>query len=172
MTTEPLSEAELLHGLDAYGAHADELATPTTQQIFAFRAFDLRDRFPAPFPDFRRALEALQSDTAYLPEMSGEIVAYCRDGRTIPIPSELFMRTQPRFRSRNEAEEWVRDRLTSIKQGDALARLKGAALCDPNAPFEKQIEEALTIKDKHMVSPSENDAVCEQVERWLVSQQA
>ncbi|WP_417503072.1 hypothetical protein [Marinobacter sp.] len=59
MTTKRLSEAELLQGLDAYGAHADELCTSASTQIFAFRAFDLRD------------------------------------GRAIPIPSELFVRNHP-----------------------------------------------------------------------------
>lgn len=75
-----IKENGLLEGLDADGAHADELASGPLNRIFAFRAFDLRDRFPHPFRDFRGALDALQSETTYLPEMSGQSVAYCREG--------------------------------------------------------------------------------------------
>lgn len=50
------------------------------QQVFAYRAFDLRDRFPQPLETFRDALELLQSDDAYMAAMSGEIMAYLRGG--------------------------------------------------------------------------------------------
>ncbi|MBR9902452.1 MAG: hypothetical protein GYB15_00540 [Gammaproteobacteria bacterium] len=48
------------------------------QAIFAYRSFDLRDRFPQPLETFREALACLQSDDAYMAAMSGEIIAYLR----------------------------------------------------------------------------------------------
>ncbi len=42
------------------------------KSVFAYRVFDLRDRFPQPLETFRQALECLQSDNAYLPDMSGD----------------------------------------------------------------------------------------------------
>lgn len=61
------------------------------QQIFAFRAFDLRDRFPQPLETFRDALECLQSDDAYMAAMSGEIVAYLRGGGVLNVPVDFFL---------------------------------------------------------------------------------
>lgn len=60
--------------------------------IFAYRTFDLRDRFPQPLETFRDALECLQSDDAYLPDMTGEIVAYLRGGKALTIPDDFFLR--------------------------------------------------------------------------------
>tara|TARA_R110002012_G_scaffold290241_1_gene483798 strand:- start:88 stop:528 length:441 start_codon:yes stop_codon:yes gene_type:complete len=136
--------------------------------IFAYRALDLRDRFPGPFPDFRSALEALQSDVSYLPEMSGEIVAYCRDGRSIGIPREFFIREKPRFQSRAAAEQWVRERMAAVERGGRLAGLQGVPLVKSDDPVEQQIEDALTWQDSRLVAPQENDVVCEQVDRWLL----
>ncbi|WP_175540343.1 hypothetical protein [Halomonas sp. QHL1] len=63
-----------------------------SHSVFAYRAFDLRDRFPQPLETFRQALECLQSSEAYLPDMSGEIVAYARGGRALYIPEHFFIR--------------------------------------------------------------------------------
>ena len=60
--------------------------------VFAYRAFDLRDHFPQPLETFCDALECLQSENAYLPNMTGEIVAYLRDGKALTIPDEFFLR--------------------------------------------------------------------------------
>lgn len=165
-----IGENSILDGLDAYGAHADELETGSLNQIFAYRAFDLRDRFPAPFPDFRSALEALQSETAYLPEMSGEIVAYCRDGRAIEIPMAFFINTQRRFVDREAAEHWVQNRRSAIEKGDRFSQVSGIAIANPNDPIDKQVSDALTFQDSRLVSPAENDRVCEQVDKWLLEQ--
>lgn len=165
-----LSENSILENLDAYDAHADELSNGPMSIIFAYRAFDLRDRFQAPFPDFRSALEALQSDTAYLPEMSGEIVAYCRDGRSIEIARELFIRKEPRFGSRAAAEQWMRDRMTAVERGDRFANVQGLSLANPEDPVEQQVEDALAWQDSRLVDPQDNDAVCERVDRWLLEQ--
>lgn len=64
-------------------------------RIFAYRAFDLRDRFPQPLETFREALECLQSECAYLPSWSGEIVAYLRGGDSITLPEGFFLRDEP-----------------------------------------------------------------------------
>lgn len=60
--------------------------------IFAYRAFDLRDHFPQPLETFRDALECLQSENAYLPNITGEIVAYLRGGKALTIPDNFFLR--------------------------------------------------------------------------------
>src|SRR5690554_7667134 len=62
--------------------------------IFAYRVFDLRDRFPEPVATFREALACLQSDRAYLPELSGDIVAYVRGGYAITVPAAFYLRRQ------------------------------------------------------------------------------
>lgn len=59
--------------------------------VFAYRAFDLRDHFPQPLETFRDALECLQSENAYLPNMTGEIVAYLRGGKVLMIPDAFFL---------------------------------------------------------------------------------
>lgn len=165
-----ISENSILESLDAYGAHADVLSAGPLSNIFAYQAFDLRDRFSAPFPDFRSALEALQSDTSYLPEMSGEIVAYCRDGRSIAIPRVFFIRDEPRFASRAAAEQWVRERMAAVERGDRFAGRQGVALANPDDPIERQVEDALAWQESRLVDPQDNDAVCEQVDRWLLEQ--
>src|SRR5690554_7041999 len=64
------------------------------EAIFAYRVFDLRDRFPEPVATFREALACLQSDRAYLPELSGDIVAYVRGGYAITVPAAFYLRRQ------------------------------------------------------------------------------
>lgn len=61
-------------------------------RIFAYRAFDLRDRFPQPLETFREALECLQSDRSYMAAMSGEIIAYLRGGYALTVPDHFFLR--------------------------------------------------------------------------------
>lgn len=60
--------------------------------VFVYRAFDLRDRFPQPLETFRDALECLQSDVAYLPAMKCEFVAYLQGGNALMIPDGFFQR--------------------------------------------------------------------------------
>ncbi|UZD64655.1 hypothetical protein [Marinobacter sp. AN1] len=130
----------------------------------------MRGRFPEPFADFRGALEALQSDIAYLPEMSGEIVAYSRDGRWFEIPTRFFIRRPPRFADREAAEQWVRERQQAIEQGKPGAKSMGYVVARPGDPIEKQIDDALAFRDCRLVGPEENDAICERVARWLAEQ--
>lgn len=61
--------------------------------IFAYRAIDLRDRFPQPLESFREALECLQSDRSYMAAMSGEIIAYLRGGYALTIQARQVFHT-------------------------------------------------------------------------------
>ncbi|WP_339804875.1 hypothetical protein [uncultured Marinobacter sp.] len=167
--TEKLTENQLLKGLNAYGAHADEFFSPSGE-IFAFRTFDLRDRFPKPFPDFRSALEALQGPDAYLPESSGSIVAYARDGREFPIPDTFYIQRPLQFEDRAAAEQFIRERQAAIAQNEPLARLSGMAFTNPDDPFEKQLADAMAARRCVLVPATDNDEVCEQVAQWLLTQ--
>lgn len=68
--------------------------TDLLEQVFAYRAFDMHDRFPQPLETFQEALECLQSDRAYLAEESGKIIAYLRGGYALTIPSHFFLNDQ------------------------------------------------------------------------------
>lgn len=127
------------------------------ERIFAYRAFDLRDRFPQPLETFRQALECLQSDESYLPDMSGEIVAYLRDGHALPIPEYFFIlqagnssavvSPQENDYVCSAVEAWLRDAL--LKTSPVLEKastVRPARLnilldqCDPNAPEPDDIQ--------------------------------
>src|SRR5690606_16824475 len=116
-------------------------------QVVAFRAFDLRDRFPQPFQTFCQALEALQSDTAYLPQWSGSISAYLKDGRSIEIPYSFFIVRTRRFETPDKAEAWVRDRLKRIEEKGGAVQAFGLLVTNPNDPLDKQIEDAYDTMD-------------------------
>lgn len=165
-----ITETQILEHLDAYGAHADDLSDGPLSAIFAYRVFDLRDHFPAPYPEFRQALEALQSDRAYLPEMSGQIVVYCRDGRSLEIPHHFFIRSESRFKNRAAAEQWVLDRMHAIERGESFAHVQGIALANPDDSIEKQIKDALAWQDQRLADPLDNDGICACVEGWLLKQ--
>lgn len=64
--------------------------TPTPRHDLLERVFDLRDRFPQPLETFRQALECLQTDNAYFPDMSSEIVAYLR-GAAHCLSQNIFL---------------------------------------------------------------------------------
>ncbi len=136
-------------------------------QVFAYRAFDLRNRFPDPLPTFKAALECLQSDDAYLPEMDAEIVAYLKDGRTIRLPDCFYWAKQMRFSSREEAKSWVEKRQAKIEQGVPLARLEGTVVADPLDPIEKQIQDAMESTITHVIDPEYNPTVTRQAADWL-----
>lgn len=167
-----LAEKELIKGLTPYGARADELPGTTSSVIFAFRVFCLRQRFPHPYPSFRQALEALQSDDAYLPELSGEIVAYCKDGRRIEIPTSYYIHQVRRFEDGATAKMWVLN-LQKEKEdcaGDALGQLRGCAIVNPDDPVEKQIRDATTHWDPRLAPREENSRIVKEVEDWLSTQ--
>lgn len=175
------------------------LAKPSTndplQSVFAFRAFDLRDRFPQPLETFRQALECLQSGDAYLPHMSGEIVAYLRDGRALPIPEYFFI-----IQSGNTSavvppqendyvcaavEAWLRDALlktsTLLEKASAVRPARLNILldqCDPNAPEPDDIQGWQNMRDvgREIINTPSREKVWEaavqvmgevQARRWM-----
>lgn len=130
-------------------------------KILCFRAFDMRDRFPEPVETFERALELLQSDRAYLPEMSGEIVCYLKSGESIKIPHSLFKVEENRFASIEEATEWVNERAKDMKPH------LGVSVANPELPLEEQINEAMQSIETLIISSSLNLSMCEYVNEWL-----
>lgn len=136
---------------------AHSLRHDALKSVFAYRAFDLRGRFPQPLETFRQALECLQSDNAYLPDMSGEIVAYLRGGRALHIPEHFFIRQSgnrsavipsPENDQACEAvDAWLRDVLSLETDYIVTAStLRPSRLnilldqCDPNAPEPDDIQ--------------------------------
>ncbi|MGP9536211.1 hypothetical protein [Halomonas sp. AOP42-E1-30] len=127
------------------------------ERVFAYRVFDLRDRFPQPLETFRQALECLQSDNAYLPDMSGEIVAYLRGGRALPIPEHFFIRhignslavipSSENDQACEAVDTWLTDVLSRETDDSVIASmLKPSRLnilldqCDRNAPEPDDIQ--------------------------------
>lgn len=143
---------------------AQPLKDDLLEHVFAYRAFDLRDRFPQPLETFRQALECLQSDESYLPDMSGEIVAYLRDGRALLIPEYFFI-----LQSGNSSavvppqendyvcvtvETWLREAvLQSSTVLEKASTVRPARLnilldqCDPNAPEPDDIQAWQHMRD-------------------------
>ncbi|CAM3986480.1 hypothetical protein VRRI112168_09160 [Vreelandella rituensis] len=134
------------------------------RSVFAYRAFDLRDRFPQPLETFRQALECLQSSEAYLPDMSGEIVAYLRGGSALHIPEYFFI-----LQSVNSSavispqendyvcaavEAWLRETLlqasTALENASTVRQARFNILldqCDPNAPEPDDIQAWRDMRD-------------------------
>lgn len=127
------------------------------ERVFAYRVFDLRDRFPQPLETFRQALECLQSGEAYLPDMSGEIVAYLQGGRALRIPEHFFIQQAGKSskvipptendRVCEAVNEWLRETLSRESEDTVNAStVRPARLnilldqCDPNAPEPDDIE--------------------------------
>ena len=136
------------------------------QQILAFKAIDMRDHFPEPLNSFRDALEALQSDHAYLPEMNGEIICYLKSGESISIPEQFFLVKVPHFETKEKAEKWVLERHKRIINGSS-SRLEGLLLADHDQPIIDQINEAFGGEETEVINASENDRVCKEVDGWL-----
>ena len=129
-------------------------------RIFAYRAIDLRDRFPQPLESFREALECLQSDRSYMAAMSGEIIAYLRGGYALTIPDEFFICRSGEIDATlvplgkndevcKEVEAWLREMLTrpdvdTTKAVPAEERPYSLdqllAQCDPQAPVPDELK--------------------------------
>lgn len=129
-------------------------------RIFAYRAIDLRDRFPQPLESFREALECLQSDRSYMAAMSGEIIAYLRGGYSLTIPDEFFIRSSGEIDATlvppdendgvcTKAEAWLREMLMrpdvdTTKGVPAEERPYSLdqllAQCDPQAPPPDELQ--------------------------------
>jgi len=145
----------------------EEVKMNNLKQILAFRAVDMRDRFPQPLNTFREALEALQSDQAYLPEMSGQIICYLKNGHSVSIPEKFFLVLLPRFETKEAAEKWVLERDEEIKDGNRFSRLKGILITDPKLTIAEQVKEAFAGTETIVVPVSENDRLCREVNVWL-----
>ncbi len=136
-------------------------------QVFAFRAFDFRNRFPDPLPNFRAALECLQSEDAYMPDVDAQVRAYLKDGRSIAIPNSFFWVEQEHFASLAEAQSWVQARQIRAAKGSPLDRLAGSLVANPDDPIEKQVRDVVAKTFTKMVSKTDNEAVCASAESWL-----
>lgn len=128
-------------------------------QVFAFRAFDFRNRFPDPLPNFRAALECLQSEDAYMPDVEAQIRTYLKDGRSIAIPNSFFWVEQKPFASLSEAQSWVQAHQEGAAKGSPLDRLAGSLIANPDDPTDKQVRDALARTFTKMASKADNDAV-------------
>lgn len=136
-------------------------------QVFAFRAFDFRNRFPDPLPDFRAALECLQSEDAYMPDVDAQIRAYLKDARSIAIPNSFFWLEQKHFASLAEVQSWVKVRQKRAAKRAPLDRLAGSLIANPDDPTKKQVRDAVAKTFTKMVSKADNEAVCESAESWV-----
>lgn len=136
------------------------------EAIFAYRVFDLRARFPEPMATFREALACLQSDRAYLPELSGDIVAYVRGGYAITVPAAFYLRRQGSQAALVDPEEndrvaadvaaWLRK--TVSEHAALLAEPRCAAehpyslnellaKCDPNVADSEELRQWRAMPD-------------------------
>jgi len=147
-----------------------ECKETTHPDILCFRAFDLRDRFSEPVATFREALELLQSERAYLPEMSSNIICYLKNGQSIPVPELFYLEERLQFESSEEAESWVLQRKTDEEENNnRFKSLFGFAVADPSLPLEEQIELATNFKTTEVIDASENDRLCGELSTWLNS---
>jgi antitoxin component of MazEF toxin-antitoxin module len=106
----------------------------------------------------------LKSDDTYLPDMSGEIVAYRRDGSAPNIPEHFFIRQsgnssavvspQENARVCDAADNWLRETLSQESAASLKASIvKPARLnilldqCAPNAPEPDDIQAWQDMRD-------------------------
>ncbi|UYG06858.1 antitoxin Xre/MbcA/ParS toxin-binding domain-containing protein [Halomonas sp. M4R1S46] len=112
--------------------------TDPLERIFAYRAIDLRDRFPQPLETFREALECLQSDRSYMAAMSGEIIAYLRGGYSLTVPDHFFLRRS----------SGIDASLVPPEENDAVCEEVEAWLRTTLAAHEKDLPEAVPLEDR------------------------
>ena len=108
------------------------------------------------------------TERAYLPEESGEIVCYLKDGKRITVPAHFYIEQKSRFDSREQAEIWLKDRNENSKRG-GIASIMGIAVANPADPFEKQVGYALDFFDCNIADSSKNQEICFAVQQWLSS---
>lgn len=149
-------------------------------RIFAYRAIDLRDRFPQPLENFREALECLQSDRSYMAAMSGEVIAYLRGGYALTIPDEFFIRRSGEVDATlvppedndvvcEKVEAWLRETLTRLGVGitEAVPVEERSysldqllAQCDPQASHPDEMKAWQDMPDvgrEILEAPTETD---------------
>lgn len=149
-------------------------------RIFAYRAIDLRDRFPQPLESFREALECLQSDRSYMAAMSGEIIAYPRGGYSLSIPDEFFIRSSGEINATlvlpyendevcAKVQTWLREMLTrpdvDTTKGVPVEERPYSldqllAQCDSKAPHSDELKAWQNMPDvgrEILETPTETD---------------
>ena len=139
-----------------------------TNKILCFRAFDFRDRFQQPFATFTEALEALQSDDAYLPE-NGQIICYLHNGVQIEIPTNFFIKQKALFQSVEEAKAWLCQRDQDIEDtmpGSWLGYF-GDTYPNPKLPLDARVKAVMIYRYDVLISSEENTAVQMKVESFL-----
>ena len=139
-------------------------------KAFAYRVFDLRDRFDSPFSTVLEALEALYSEQAYMPEESGELVAYFSGNRQLNVPSEFFTIRKPRFNNEEEAIEWLNKRNKAV-EADNRRLLMGIVVANPGDPFGKQLADAMSFKDVELNREKTLERISEEIEVWIEGNQ-
>lgn len=167
--------------------------TDPLARIFAYRAIDLRDRFPQPLESFREALECLQSDRSYMAAMSGDIIAYLRGGYSLTIPDEFFIRRSGEIDATlvppeendevcAKVQAWLREMLTrhdvdTTKGVPAEERPYSLdqllAQCDTQAPHPDELQAWQDMPDvgREIVdAPTETD-IWQAAERLLESRE-
>ncbi len=112
-------------------------STDPLGRIFAYRAIDLRDRFPQPLETFREALECLQSNRSDMAAMSGEMIAYLSGGYAMTVPHHFFLR--------RSAEKHVT--LVPAEENDAVCNEVEAWLRTTLAAHERDLPEAVSMEE-------------------------
>ncbi|WP_416138814.1 antitoxin Xre/MbcA/ParS toxin-binding domain-containing protein [Halomonas sp. HK25] len=112
--------------------------TDPLSRIFAYRAIDLRDRFPQPVETFREALECLQSDRAYMAAMSCEIIAYLRGGYSLTIPDDFFIHLSLEIDAT----------LVPPEENDAVCDKVEAWLCATLTAHEKDLPAVIPVEER------------------------
>tara|TARA_R110002050_G_scaffold265372_1_gene406418 strand:+ start:229 stop:642 length:414 start_codon:yes stop_codon:yes gene_type:complete len=127
--------------------------------IFAFRVLDIS---PKPFHTLSNALEALYTDNSCM-GTTAQIIAYYKNGAQLTLPSELYTQQEPRFKSVDEASAWLKNRNEKVVNGRPL----GILVANPNDIFEKQLDDAMSVKDVRLINDKPVASIVSDIESWL-----
>lgn len=128
--------------------------------IFAFRVLEI---FPQPFHTLSGALEALYNDSSCM-EATAQIIAYYKNGAQLTVPSELYIHQEPRFKSVDEARAWLDSR---NEKAAVNGRPLGLIIANPNDTFEKQLDDAMSVKDVKLINDKPVALIVSGIENWL-----
>ncbi|MGI2038131.1 hypothetical protein ACRN9Z_08635 [Shewanella frigidimarina] len=127
--------------------------------IFAFRVLNIS---PQPFHTLSDALEALYNDSSCM-GTTAQIIAYYKNGTQLTVPNELYTHQEPRFKSVDEASTWLKDRNEKAVNGRPL----GILVANPNDTFEKQLDDAMSVKDVRLINDKPVASIVSDIEKWL-----
>jgi hypothetical protein len=131
--------------------------------IFAFRVLDIS---PQPFHTLSDALEALYNDSSCM-GTTAQIIAYYKNGAQLTVPSELYTHQEPRFKSVDEASTWLKNRNEKAVNGRPI----GILVANQNDTFEKQLDDAMSVKDVRLKSDKPVASIVSDIENWLAEHQ-